>query len=237
MLRTAIFMLVLILNTLWAAVAVMLVGIFNPFSRINSAIMRIWSRILLWAGGVKVQVEGKENVRPGESYIVVANHQSHMDIPVAVVALPFPVRIVSKKELFKIPVFGWGMRAAGIIEIDRFNRKQAIETLKRTGEIARRHHLSILVFPEGTRSPDGKIHSFKKGPFVMAINTGIPVLPISISGTRNILPKKKLRIRSGRVKVKIHSPIPTADLQMDDRHNLLEETHKQVMKGFTENYG
>lgn len=236
MLRTFIFMLVLVLNTLWAALAVAVVGIFNPFSRINSAIMRIWSRILLLAGGVKLQVEGKENIRKGESYIIVGNHQSHMDIPVAVVALPISVRIVSKKELFKIPVFGWGMRAAGIIEIDRFNRKQAIETLKRTGDIARQHHLSILVFPEGTRSPDGKIHPFKKGPFIMAINTGIPVLPISISGTRNILPKKKLRIHKGRVLVKIHPPIPTVDLDLEDRNALLKKTHLLVEKGFIENY-
>ena len=159
-----------------------------------------------------------------------------MDIPVTVVALALSIRIIAKRELFKIPIFGWGMRAGGIIEIDRSNHKKALETLQKAEEIIKSNKLSILAFPEGTRSVNGKIHPFKKGPVILAINTGLPVLPVSISGTRKILPKGKIKIRFGRVKVVIHQPIITENLSLQDRHELAEQVHKTIAEGFIENY-
>jgi 1-acyl-sn-glycerol-3-phosphate acyltransferase len=237
MVRLLIFIPVLILDTVIHAAIVMVSGLFNPYSRFNSTLMRSWARIILFAAGVRLTVEGKENIQPNTSYIVVGNHQSHMDIPVLIAALPLPIRIISKKELFKIPVFGWGMRAVGILEIDRSNRKQAIETLNRAAEIIRQHHLSILAFPEGTRSPDGKIHPFKKGPIILAINTKISILPVTVSGTYRILPKKSLKLRSGRVKVVIHPPYRTDHLTLQDRHRVVQEIHDIVASKFEENYG
>lgn len=234
MLRTLFFMLILALDTLWAATSVIIFGIFNPYSRINSAIMRLWARILVWAAGINVQVEGLENIRPDTSYIITANHQSHIDIPVLVASLPISIRIISKKELFKIPVFGWGMVAAGILKIDRSNRKQAFNTLKRAEELIRKHRLSILAFPEGTRSRDGRVHPFKKGPFVLAINTKVPVLPVSIIGTFRVLPKGTIRLRPGRIQVLIHPPIPTDGMQYRDRNKLMEQTYQIVKQGFEE---
>jgi 1-acyl-sn-glycerol-3-phosphate acyltransferase len=236
MLRTIFFAVILILETIIAAFFVIIASFFNPYSRFTTTIIRFWSFIILWAAGIKVDVLGKENMEEGESYIIVSNHQSHMDIPTALAAFPAAIRIISKKELFKVPVFGWGMRAAGILEIDRSNRKQAIETLKKAGTIIHQNHLSILAFPEGTRSPDDKIHAFKKGPFVLAINSQYPILPVSISGTRKILPKKKLRINSGKVKVQIHAPIFTAKMTLINRNKLVEETQKIVESGFVEGY-
>ncbi|HFE65297.1 MAG TPA: 1-acyl-sn-glycerol-3-phosphate acyltransferase, partial [Caldithrix sp.] len=222
MLRTAFFGLVLLIDTVISAFLAILVGIFNPYSKMNTKIMRIWGKILVWAAGVKLEVLGLENIQPGDSYIIVANHQSHMDIPVSMAALPLPIRIISKKELFKIPVFGWGMRAAGILEIDRSNRKKAIETLKKAEKIVRDNRLSILAFPEGTRSPEGKIHGFKKGPIILAINTGLPLLPVSVSGSRNILPKNTLRVSKGKIRVQIHPPVPTAELKIEQRNELVK---------------
>jgi len=236
MFRLIIFAPIFVLDTVFSAFTAMAGGLFNPYSPFNTAVMRIWARISLIAAGVKLEVRGLDHIQTGSSYIIVANHQSHIDIPVLTVAMRLPLRIISKKELFKIPIFGWGMRAVGILEIDRSNQKKSIETLKKAERILRTHQLSILAFPEGTRSPDGKIHSFKKGPFVLAINAGLSVLPVSVSGTRKILPKGKLQMNGGRVLVQIHSPIEMLDRSMDLRNQLVEKTYQQIVAGFIENY-
>jgi 1-acyl-sn-glycerol-3-phosphate acyltransferase len=236
MFRSIFFALVLIIETVICTFLAMIGGLFNPYSLFNTRIMRLWARVILILAGIKLEVCGKENLSKKTSYIVVGNHQSHMDIPVVTVALPIPLRIISKKELFKIPVFGWGMKAMGIISIDRFNQKKSIESLRQAEQVILKYHMSILAFPEGTRSPDGKIHPFKKGPFVLAINTGIPILPVSVCGTRHILPKGKIRINSGRVKVIIHPPILTEGSKMEKRHVLGDTTYRVIEQNFIENY-
>ncbi|OGB63883.1 MAG: hypothetical protein A2Y94_06070 [Caldithrix sp. RBG_13_44_9] len=236
MFRLIIFVPVLIVDTIVSAFIAMIGGLFNPYSDFNTRVMRFWARIIVLSAGIKLEISGLENLTKKTSYVLVGNHQSHMDIPVVTAALPIPLRIISKKELFKIPVFGWGMKAVGIISIDRFNQKKSIESLHQAEKVLHTHHMSILAFPEGTRSPDGKIHTFKKGPFVLAINTGISILPISISGTRHILPKGKIRVNSGRVKVTIHPPITVAGKTLEDRHALVDATHQVIEQGFIENY-
>ncbi len=237
MVRLIFFVPVFVFATVLCSLLAIIGGIFNPYSRYNNAVMKLWGRISLLAAGVKLHITGLENVQPETPYIVVANHQSHIDIPVVTVALPLNLRIISKKELFKIPVFGWGMRAAGILKIDRSNQKKSIETLKNAEKIVRTHQLSILAFPEGTRSPDGKIHSFKKGPFILAINSGLCILPVSISGTRKIIPKGKIRVDSGIVKVVIHPPIDIREYSIENRNALVEKTRESIEKGFRQNYG
>ncbi len=236
MLRFVFFIVVVIFDTVFHAIFAMAAGLINPYSSFNSGVLRNWGKVILWANGSRMEISGLEHIRQGDSYIVVANHQSHMDIPVAVSALPLPLRIVSKKELFKIPFMGWGMSAIGILKIDRSNRVQAIETLKQAEETIRKFKLSILAFPEGTRSEDGKIHSFKKGPIILAINTRFPILPVSISGTRNLLPKGRIVPKRGNIKVVIHQPIPTADLTLSDRNDLIARVRERVEAGFIENY-
>ena len=236
MFRLIIFVPVLIIETAICAFIAMIGSLFNPYSSFNTRVMRLWARIIVISAGIKLEISGLENLTSKTSYVLVGNHQSHMDIPVVTVAMPIPLRIISKKELFKIPVFGWGMKAVGIISIDRFNQKKSIESLHQAETVLHIHHMSILAFPEGTRSPDGKIHSFKKGPFVLAINTGMPILPISISGTRHILPKGKIRLKGGRVKVIIHPPIIVAGKTLEDRHALVDKTHQMIEHGFIENY-
>ncbi len=236
MLRFLLFAPIVILDTMVAALLVMFFGIFKTYSAINNEVYRLWAKIIVLAAGIKIRIEGKENIQADASYIMVANHQSHMDIPVLTTALPLTLRIISKKELFRIPFLGWGMKAAGFLKIDRTNRRKAIETLKKAEQVVRQHHLSILAFPEGTRSNDGRIQDFKKGPIVLAINTGLPLLPVSVSGTRRTLPKGKLIARSGRVLVKIHSPVPTADLSLEDRNSLVRQIQETIINGFEENY-
>jgi 1-acyl-sn-glycerol-3-phosphate acyltransferase len=234
--RLPIFFVVTVIDTIINAFLAIVGGIFNPYSHFNSRVIRLWAKIILLAAGVKLKIEGAEHIVPEESYVVVANHQSLMDIPVLAYGLPVPIRFISKKELFKIPVLGWGMKAAGMLEIDRTNQKQSFDTLKKAEQILRNHHLSIIAFPEGTRSDDEKIHNFKKGPFILAINTGLSIVPVSVSGTRNLIPKGKIQINPGRVKIQIHAPVPVVDLNLSDRNRLVSETQEKITKGFIESY-
>jgi 1-acyl-sn-glycerol-3-phosphate acyltransferase len=236
MIRLIITLIVTGIDTFIMAMIAMIGGIFNPFSRFNTAVTRTWARIILLFAGTKLIIEGSENIEKDRSYIVVSNHQSKFDIPVLIVGIKTNLRIIAKKELFKIPFLGWGMKAVGMLEIDRSNHKQSIETLKKAEKVVKEHHLSILVFPEGTRSRDGKLLPFKKGSFVLAINTGLPILPVSLSGTRKISPDGERKLRKGRVKIKIHPPISVESMELTDRTTLLEKTQRIVESDFIENY-
>ncbi len=236
MLRTLIFVVVLVLATIIGAIPVLLVGLFNPYTRFSRAIARAWSRLLLWTGNIEVEIEGMEHVQPYSSYVVVSNHQSHMDIPVIFAHLPLMLTVVAKKELFRIPLFGQAMHAFGILKIDRQDRESAVETMRQAEQVIRQHRLSLLAFPEGTRSLDGKIHPFKKGPFVVAIHTELPILPVSLSGTFRILPKKSLTLRSGRVKMHILPPVSTAGFTYENRNELAQLVRKKIQEAFDENY-
>ena len=231
-LRQILFITDLIVTTVIGAIIVIIIGIFNPYSPINIFIERLWCRLILLLAGVKLEVEGLENVNPDQSYVIVGNHQSHMDIPVIFTVLPLRLTAVSKKELFKIPFFGWGMKAVGVLKIDRQNSAQAIQTINESEKILRKHKLSLVAFPEGTRSPDGHIHRFKKGPFVFAIRSGLPILPVTIKGTYHILPKKRLWVKPGHVWVKIHPPVDPSPYSFEDRDALVERVHEMIKNSF-----
>jgi 1-acyl-sn-glycerol-3-phosphate acyltransferase len=157
---------------------------------------------------VKVSVQGLERIDPGAPYVYMANHQSMFDILALLGYLPIQFRWLAKMELFQIPIFGHSMARVGYISIDRSNRKSAIESLK---EAARKiaQGVSVVVFPEGTRSLDGEIMSFKKGGFYLAIDSGRPIVPLVIGGSHYVMPKGKLRIRPGRIVLSVNQPIET----------------------------
>ncbi len=236
MLRNLFFIPIMLVDTIISACSAMVVGVFNRYSPINHSIVRNWARIIIRVSGSALEVEGIDHIKAGQSYIIVANHQSHLDIPVLASALPVPLKIISKKELFRIPIFGWGMWSAGMLSVDRSNRTKAVQTLNQAEAIIRREHLSILAFPEGTRSEDGKIQPFKKGPIIVSINTGLPILPISVSGTRRILPKGRLFIRKGRIRVFIHPPVSSDQYTLQQRNELVKKVQDTVISQFIENY-
>jgi 1-acyl-sn-glycerol-3-phosphate acyltransferase len=236
MFRTAVFAIIVIIDTIIASSLAILVSVFNRYSPITyQYITRWWSKIIVLSANIKVEISGKENIKSNTSYLVICNHQSHLDIPVLVYHLPLRLTFLAKKELFKIPFFGWGMQAAGILKIDRSNQKKAIQTLKDAEKIIIGKNFSVLAFPEGTRSTDGEIDAFKKGSFVMAMNTGLQVLPVSIRGTYDILPKKKLTIKPGKVRLKIYPPVESKNYDFDTRNMLVEKVHQIIVKGFHEN--
>jgi len=152
-----------------------------------------WSRNIVAYLGLRLDVRGRENLKQGEAYVVMSNHQSHFDIPVLFQALRIPLRMVAKKELFRIPLMSGAMRAAGFVEVDRGNRTRAITTLRNARE-SLADTVSIWIAPEGTRSITGKLGPFKKGGFHMALDWRMRILPVTIEGTRRALPAHGLTV-------------------------------------------
>ena len=235
MLRALLFWPVVFFSTVYTALVVILIGMFKRHSRFSyQRVVRPWARAIMWASGARVEVEGLENIRPGDSYIIVSNHQGNMDIPLLIAELPIPMTIIAKTELFRIPLFGQGMRAVGILEIDRSNRQQSFATLRRAAEIIRSEQIAILAFPEGTRSESGRLKPFKKGPFVLAIQSQIPLLPVSVSGTFPMMPKHTLKIQPGPVKLVVHPPVPVCDYPFEQRSALVDKIHHTIAAGLPE---
>lgn len=192
------------------------------------AFPRFWSRALLWTAGVKVRVEGVEKLDWSRPFILVANHQSWFDVFALLAHLPVGIRFVAKEELRRIPVFGSAWQTCGHISVDRSDRSQAIASIKEAGARIRDQHLAVLFFAEGTRSPDGRLQPFKKGAFVLAIQTGVPVVPIGISGSHAVMPKGSFWIRSGEIWIQVGDPIPVAGRSMSERDALVQEGWSQV---------
>ena len=181
---------------------------------------RRWAAAILGAAGVRVEIEGEENLPAGAPAILVANHQSWFDVFTLAAHFPRDYRFVAKKELESVPIFGPAWQACGHVSIDRADLSKAIAALQVAGRIVREGAPVVIMFPEGTRSPTGELQSFKKGAFVLAIQVGVPIVPAAILGTREVMPKGSWRIRSGRVRVRIGAPIPVAGLAHDDREAL-----------------
>ncbi len=204
------------------------VSVFSRSGNLVHRIARLWGRSILLVSGVRVAVRGREHLDPGTPCIFMANHQSNYDIPVLLGHLPVQFRWLAKAELFRIPLFGRAMRGAGYIPIDRRNRAAAFQSL---GEAAAkiRAGASIVIFPEGTRSPDGELKSFKKGGFALALQAGAPVVPVAISGTREVMAKGSLWIRPGRVTVTIGKPIPVAGGAFPNKEALMEAVRRAIL--------
>jgi 1-acyl-sn-glycerol-3-phosphate acyltransferase len=197
---------------------------------------RVWCRLIIWTCGIDVELEGAENLRPGRSYVLISNHLSNFDIWATLATLPRTLRFVAKKELVRIPFFGWALAASDHIVINRQNPAEAIETIN-AAMAGSLQGVCILFYAEGTRSPDGKIHDFKKGGVVLALRGGLPVAPVSVSGTANFLPKGCSVIRpSGRVRIVIDQPIETKHLTLDDRDQLNQRVRERVVANFVEDY-
>ena len=174
---------------------------------------RAWAGLILKTTGVHVRVSGLEHLQPGRSYVFAANHQSIYDIPIVFTSIPFQLRIVAKESLGRIPFMGWHLRRAGHLLVDRRNPgADIVQKMRRlVGESS-----SLIVFPEGTRSVDGRLGRFKKGSFLVAIDAGLPVVPVSISGSRHVMKKGQLTVRRGEVELTIHPPLPTADVKREE---------------------
>jgi 1-acyl-sn-glycerol-3-phosphate acyltransferase len=224
------YALVVLFTVFWASVAC-LEALIGRGGEGGVRAGRNWARWILGSSRIRVEIEGLENISPGRSYIVMSNHQSSFDIAVLAATLPLSWRFVAKRELTRIPFFGWGLLAAGHIVIDRRDHERSVSSLKRAAERVR-SGVSVIVFPEGTRSATGEPGPFKSGGFHLAMEAGVPIIPATVSGSRRITPPKSLRIEPGRVLVRYGKPIPTEGLATDDREQLKQEVRKAILAGF-----
>lgn len=217
---------------LFSAWGVLLSLFGNNGSRIHFSVAVPWARGVLRVCGVKVVVDGLENIKPGVSYIYMSNHQSAFDIFTLLGYLPADFKFILKKELMKIPIFGRAMKKAGYIAIDRGDPREAIKSMNRAAEKIRRG-TSILIFPEGTRSKDGRLQDFKKGGFHLAIKSGCDIVPLVIPNSRNIVQKGSMRIHAGTITMKICKPVVVKDYAKRDLERLMgrvRETMKTVLE-------
>ncbi|MFC2153843.1 lysophospholipid acyltransferase family protein [Actinomycetota bacterium] len=214
--RTFVLVPLLFLYTMVLAIAVIIVVAIDPKTKAQDRIVEHWANLFLAIPPVRVTVEGSDNVDPGQRYVVASNHLSMFDIPLLFRVLPIHGRFLSKKEVFRYPVIGQGMRAIGIIEIDRDSSGSSRAAISAGVEIAAERGYSLLVFPEGTRSRDGELLPFKRGAFRIAIDTGLPLLPVVIEGTDRISPPGSKVFRAGSVAVRILPPIVTNDMTNKD---------------------
>lgn len=220
--RTVIIYAWTILATLLLGTLTIICGYLSKTGNLPHLIARFWGKTVLWVSGIGVTVKGHKNILPGRSCIFMANHQSNFDIPVLIAALPVQFRWLAKAELFRIPVFGRGMKGCGYISIDRSNRKSAFESLNRAAATIR-NGTSVLIFPEGTRSYDGRIQTFKKGGFVLTVDAGVPIIPIIIDGTRSIMPKGRKMITPCDVTLEIMPPVETTTYDRRSKDALMEQ--------------
>ena len=216
----------------WSAVSFTLailamVLTLNPANSVWVA-RRIWSPVLLWAGGAKLEVLGQENVDPKRPTIYVANHQSAIDIPAHFMAVPIPFRYVAKSQLKWVPFIGWYLALAGHVFVNRSNRAKAIASLDAAAAKIR-GGTSIFLYPEGTRSPDNRILPFKKGPFALALKARVPICPVTIEGSGKLMPKSTWNITPGPVRVRIGKPIDTTGFAENDREGLARAVRKVII--------
>ncbi|MDC0714017.1 lysophospholipid acyltransferase family protein [Stigmatella sp. ncwal1] len=190
---------------------------------------RIWAPMHWRIAGAHLHVEPLPDIDWSQPHIFLVNHQSAMDIPCAFAALPVNIRFIAKHALQYVPFLGWYMAMTGMIFINRTQRRKAVQSLKQAGERIRAGK-SILAFPEGTRSVDGLILPFKKGPFVLAIEAQVPIVPVAIEGSGRALPTGGIRLRRHDIRVKVGEPIETRGLQGTDRDALLRRTRDAIIQ-------
>lgn len=229
MIRTIWCAIVILPATAVMAILSIVLTVFTSRGRGYHVCAIVWSNIILWTAGVKVKVYGLDKIDFQKCYLFASNHCSAFDIPVVITAIPNQIRLVAKKELAKVPFMGWSLRMGDYILIDRTNRNDSMKSLD-DGVDKLHNGRSVLMFAEGTRSVSGEIKDFKKGPFLLAIKAQVPVVPITINYTQNIMVKNTLKIKSGTVEIHISKPIETWGMTEDDRQKLLDDTHTAVKR-------
>lgn len=213
--------------TIFLFIVVLLSLIFDRSGNSVHSIGSLWSRTLLFLSGVTVEVKGAEHIIGDKPQIFAANHQGAFDILALQAFLPIQFRWVAKKSLFKIPIVGWSMSLAGYVGIERERPGSAYKSIEAAAEKVK-NGTSVLIFPEGTRSADGRLLPFKKGGFLLAIKSGAPIIPISIQGTKDIMKKESILINPGRIKIVVGRPILTIGVE---EKVLMESVRKAIEEG------
>ncbi len=203
------------------------------FSRkLARMIARIWNVHLMGIAGIKVIVTGKEKLDRNKRYVFISNHQSGLDIPILYIGLSEKISFIAKKELFLIPMFGWGLYFVGHIWIDRSNARKAHRSIQNAVKRLKKDNVSLILFPEGTRSKDGKVAPFKQGSFALAQKAGVSVVPVAITGALGLLPKHSMFVNPGVVHLKIGDPVEVLpDMSKADIAEKFHQIIKDAVEG------
>ena len=230
MLRALVFLALAALWTLALQIPVTL-SVLLTFSGDGAAWMarRLWAPVILWLAGVELSADPLPALDPHQPYVFLSNHQGYFDVPAAYATIPHAVRFVAKRSLRFVPILGWYLMMSGTVLIERSNRRKSMRSLEQAGrKIA--GGTSILIYPEGTRSPDGAIHAFKKGPFLLALAAQVPIVPVAIEGSQHLMPKGRLRLIPGKVRIRLGAPIPTAGMTPADRDRLMQIARDRLIE-------
>ena len=195
---------------------------------------RVWSRFILWLFNIRVVSKGTDVIDPANHYVYISNHASAFDIPALIVGIPDDIRFVLKKELTRIPIWGWALKYGHYISIDRGSARDAMKSLE---EAARRMRdgASVILFAEGTRTRDGKLQTFKRGAFTLAVKAGIPIIPVTINRTFGILPRGSLRVHPADIELVFEKPIPVDEFQgREGEQRLMESVREAVARNYIE---
>ena len=200
---------------------------------VTGKLLKMWAQWLIWSTGIQYDVTGLENLEQDNKYIFMSNHESALDILLGVACIPYKIVFLAKKELFRIPVFGWAMQAAGMIKIDRQNPERARKSVDEAVHRLIHSSFSTLIYPEGTRSETGDLLPFKKGGFILAIRSQLPIVPVTIIGAGDVLSKGSFTINQGQIKVIISKPISTQSLEVNNKEELIESCRNTIMKNLS----
>ncbi len=218
--------------------SILIVGPFLLLITLITGSANFMYRVATWLGisgvrlaGVEIELRGLEHLQEGCSYIYMSNHVSNLDPPILIPSIPGRCSVLVKKEVFRIPILGFAMKVARLVPVDRSNREAAIESVRAAAEVLR-HGLSMVIFPEGTRSQDGRLLPFKKGPFHLAKEAGVQVVPVTILGTAELWPKGTLAMKSGAATLVFHPPIDPAGFA--DREQLMVAVREQIASALPE---
>ncbi|MDG5814049.1 lysophospholipid acyltransferase family protein [Chitinispirillales bacterium ANBcel5] len=225
LLHTFLFVTWCFVFTILYGLACIFLSVFNK--NIARKLARLWNVQLLKIAGVKVHIIGKEKLSSDEHYVFVSNHQSALDIPV-LYQLYHNVSFIAKKELFMIPIFGWGLAAVGHIWIDRTNARKAHNSIKRAINRLHKEKVSLILFPEGTRSKYGSVGEFKKASFSLALQANVKLVPVAIIDAAKRLPKSSCRIVPGKVTLAIGDPISPSELKNKNKAEIALEVRERI---------
>jgi 1-acyl-sn-glycerol-3-phosphate acyltransferase len=228
MIRTIWVMLHALVTTPTLSLAILAGTFLGVPDRMYVRIGRCWVRWLLRVSGVRVTAFGLENLAPGRPQILLSNHTSWYDVAALTDVVPKHFRFVGKVELARVPLWGRAWQAAGSIAIDRSDKQAAIASLDHAARLARSDNSAVIIFPEGTRSADGSLQPFKKGAFMLALHSGIEIVPVVVVGSRDILPKGSWRVRAGRIIVRFGKPIETACYSSLNRDQLMARVRSEM---------
>jgi len=229
--RTSILVLVYVLVVLLAIPFILFCFLTRwrrPLLLLGKAVLAVGPPVL----GIRLEIQGRDQVDRKKPAIFMSNHLSFLDGPLLYLVIPQVLRVILKKEIFRIPIIGWAMKFVGFVPVDRKGQQSGRKSIEIATRSIRQKGYSYLIFPEGTRSRDGKMQPFRRGAFFLAINSQVPVVPITIDGTYVLMPKGNPFVKKGVVKVIFHRAIPVCGLTEKDMPDLMERVRDRIQSGF-----